>query len=326
MRYVVGFEEWIALKKKIVAFAAAIGLGVNVVCPATAAAEQHPIDMSQVERIRDFENGQKEKPPFERAQLRSSQEDIPEFSASASGIIFELADGTQQARLSAGSESRELETKSLGSDNWILAPDALYREMPDGAAAYSIISSNSDSVAWELDLPEEVSAYVTTDGEVEFRRHSPSGVIVYDAKFETPWAIDENGRQVRTWYESANGQLIQRVDRSESKGEILVDPRLSYGMGVYFNAWGTEMTGYHRVLVGGVNTAAVAACAINKLPNMLKPLLIALCGIGGINMLDVVDAIKAVPYYDPSKCYQLKVVRFEQGSRPVPVGAHECRA
>ncbi len=247
------------------------------------------------------------------------QEDINE-----NGITFSLNE-SETATLSAPEAPGPFKEIFFDGELWTMDNQTIYRDINSGAAAYRILKEDESSAEWELDLPEGVFAHINENGEVEFRNETKGLTVRYGTIFEKPWAIDTTGSKVSTWYElHNNGKLVQHVDRSKARGDIIMDPKISYGRGVYLNAWGKEMRLVHQAAVGATNAAFLATCAVDKLPSALKLIAAPLCMIGGVNALDIVNAVKSVPRYIPGTCYQIKVIRYKQGTRPRPVGAHEC--
>ena len=244
---------------------------------------------------------------------------------SKEGIVFPLGEGQGEAQLSAGIALSEAIESNKGGDNWVANSDIIYRDTEDGAAAYALIPKEESSTEWELQLPPGVEAKVTPSGEVTFQTAlQTGGNITYAAYLEEPWAVDQNGEKVPTWYEIDSGKIVQKIDRSSSSEEVLADPRISYGKGAYLNAWGDELRALQGMATIGVNGAFLSGYMLSKLPTKVRLVLGGVCAVAGPNVLDIVEAIKAIPQYDPHTCYQLKIVPYVGGTRPHPVGEHEC--
>ncbi|MCK7675720.1 hypothetical protein [Corynebacterium pygosceleis] len=97
-----------------------------------------------------------------------------------------------------------------------------------------VVAKHEDFVEkeWGLSMPKGVEAVVFDDGSVGFRMDTGNGVsAVSETVISAPWAVDEDGNPLETWYEiSADGSsLRQIVDTQETEGEIVLDPQITYG-------------------------------------------------------------------------------------------------
>lgn len=190
-----------------------------------------------------------------------------------------------------------------------------------------VLSAGQSTASWDLDLPEDVSPRVTEEGAVEFVRASaePESPRITEAfRLEAPWAVDEAGTFLPTQYDLTDTQLIQTVDVSEAEGVVVADPRITYGFGVYFNAWGAELTAMRNAIYAAGGIAQVALCAnTNAIAHAgLRWTVTALCAVGGVNLVGVLMAILSPSSFVNNQCYQLKVV--PPGNGFVGVGAENC--
>ena len=97
---------------------------------------------------------------------------------------------------------------------------------------------------WDLSLPRDVKPVSFDDGSIGFRTDTENGVsAVSETRISTPWAVDKHGNPLETWYEiSSDGSSItQVVNTQDIEGEIVLDPRITYGQGVYYNWYGSEL-------------------------------------------------------------------------------------
>lgn len=312
------------MRNKVKRFTLSVVVAVSAACAPVAVVHADTKADLNIDRVISVEQ---ERQTSTRSAFTEQANDAGKESerVSEEGIAFSLGGKQGEAQLSAGTALTEAVQSNKNGDNWVADSSTIYRDTDDGAAAYAIIPKEKSSTEWELQLPEDVNAKVNPSGEVEFQKPlQGGGNITYDAYLEKPWAVDREGEEVPTWYEIDNGKIVQKIERSDSNEEVLADPQISYGKGVYLNAWGHEFRPIHGMATVGVNGAFLAACNVSKLPTPVKLVLGPVCLVGGLNALDLVNAVKAVPEYEHNTCYQIRIAP-NLGDRPHPVGAHECR-
>lgn len=313
-----------SMRNKVKRLTLSVAVAVSAACVPVAVAQADTKADLNIDRVISVE---KERQTSTRSAFTEQASDADKESARVSeeGIAFSLGENQGEAQLSAGGALTDAVQSNKNGDNWVADSSTVYRDTDDGAAAYALIPKGESSTEWELQLPEGVDAKVNPSGEVEFQKAlQEGGNITYDAYLEKPWAVDRKGEEVPTWYEIENGKIVQKIERSDPNEEVLADPRISYGRGVYLNAWGHEFRTLHSMTTVGVTGSFLVACNVSKLPTPAKLVLGPVCLIGGVNALDLVNVVKAVPEYEPSTCYQIRIAP-NMGDRPNPVGAHECK-
>ncbi|MEU4917951.1 hypothetical protein AB0G29_01075 [Streptomyces parvus] len=86
---------------------------------------------------------------------------------------------------------------------------------------------------------------------------------------DAPWATDAAGRPVPTDYRLEGVMLVQTVTPSSATTfPVVADPKLTYGVGIYFNATGAEWKSY-AIAAGSVGYFAdVVGCGFTeKIPH-----------------------------------------------------------
>lgn len=167
---------------------------------------------------------------------------------------------------------------------------------------------------WALDLPDGVQAFILPEGGVGFRLAKEGGVTaISETVISAPWAVDSQGNSLETWYElDADGKtIVQFVDSVSAQGDIVVDPRITYGRGVYINWWGGEL---RALKAGGSSSLALAAgYGCLKAGKLRHPAVVAVVGLvcltaGSTASLWLLrNALNNVRHIFDGRCYQWKV-------------------
>ena len=157
------------------------------------------------------------------------------------------------------------------------------------------------SYAFRLTLPDDVGALRNAAGGVDLVRRSPSRKVVGTllvGRLEVPWAVDANGRAVRTWYAVDGNSIIQHIDFGPASAfPIVADPRIVwhwYGPGIKFNR--RETRGARNR--GAVIAMLAAMCAV------LGPETLGIaCGVGAAEAGGI-SAVASNAYGD-DKCLEI---------------------
>lgn len=167
---------------------------------------------------------------------------------------------------------------------------------------------------WDISMPDGVEAVVFDDGSVGFRRDTGDGVsAISETVISAPWAVDAGGNLLDTWYEiSADGSsLKQVVNTQEVEGEIVLDPRVTYGWGVYYNWYGGELS---TLKAAGTDSLALAAgYGCGKVGNLRHPVVVAIAGLLCLTVGSTValwalkTALDNLRDINNRTCYQWKV-------------------
>lgn len=167
---------------------------------------------------------------------------------------------------------------------------------------------------WDISLPEGVEAVSFDDGSIGFRMDTGNGVAaVSETRISAPWAVDEHGNPLETWYEiSPDGSSItQIVNTQDVVGEVILDPRITYGWGVYYNWYGGELRGLKAAGSGSLALAAGYGCA--QVGKLRHPVVVAFVGLLCLTVGSTVaiwalrTALNNLRHINDSTCYQWKV-------------------
>ena len=131
-----------------------------------------------------------------------------------------------------------------------------------------------------MSLPRDVKPVSFDDGSIGFRTDTENGVsAVSETRISTPWAVDKHGNPLETWYEiSSDGSSItQVVNTQDIEGEIVLDPRITYGQGVYYNWYGSELRTLKAASAASFALAISYGCV--NAGRLRQPALVAVVGL-----------------------------------------------
>jgi hypothetical protein len=204
--------------------------------------------------------------------------------------------------------TKSVTVSSAGVSHTISAKDrrnSIVRALPDGGQVITVLRSG-DSARYELGLAagwrlEQAGAgYQLTKAGTDL-----VGVV------EAPWAVDANGRALKTWYQaSAGNELVQHVDTAGARYPITTDPKLTYGRGIYLNMMGAEVQLTLAALIAAGGGAAYITCkGIAKLPGAVQKIVKVICDIApAISLKGLFDTIKSLGQLQANSCYQKRIV------------------
>jgi hypothetical protein len=137
---------------------------------------------------------------------------------------------------------------------------------------------------------------------------------------DAPWAVDANGRKLPTSY-TLNGTILsQHTDTTGATYPVVADPRITIGLGVYFNAWGYEVKAYYAtILATSALTIAFTCTQTGRLPFPLNGIAAIMCAYVGASIVKhvlqaIVDVVQGETINDGS-CYQIKLVTDDHFKR-----------
>ncbi|MFB8142291.1 hypothetical protein [Streptomyces parvus] len=147
---------------------------------------------------------------------------------------------------------------------------------------------------------------------------------------DAPWATDAAGRSVPTDYRLEGGTLVQTVaPSSETTFPVVADPKLTYGVGIYFNATGAEWKSY-AIAAGSVGYFAnVVGCGFtDKVPHAaLKRAAQLICSVIGYKTLKDYGAFLKKVVKDKKlsadTCYQTRLT--PKNGKLTKVSAGNCK-
>jgi hypothetical protein len=125
---------------------------------------------------------------------------------------------------------------------------------------------------FELDLAAGERLRMALDGGVDVVR-DVAGVSVVRASIASPWAIDADGAEVRTWYELQGTTVVQHVDHAGARHPVVADPSVSIGWKLYVTFSRSEAS---RIGALPVQYTKYLAAVCVTVPN---PAVAAACGM-----------------------------------------------
>ncbi|MEU4425456.1 hypothetical protein AB0F81_32950 [Actinoplanes sp. NPDC024001] len=203
--------------------------------------------------------------------------------------------------------------------------DSVIRPVEGGAQLLYVMHSAAAprTQRYRVDLAAGTTVEATGDGGFLLvdRAGEAEGVI------EAPWARDASGRELPTRYHWADGVLIQETDTAGAVFPVVADPKITFGVGVYLNMFGSEARTYGMGIVAMGGAAAAVGCAtLDKVPHAVKILARIACGAGVVSLPKVFAAVKSIAQdksLDDRACYQVKIIPFKGGKKKV--AAKNCK-
>ncbi|GAA3573909.1 hypothetical protein [Kribbella ginsengisoli] len=219
--------------------------------------------------------------------------------------------------------TKSVTVSSAGVSHTISAKDrrnSVVRQLPDGGQVITVLRSG-DTARYELGLAPGWRLEQAGPG---YQVTKPGTDLV--GVLEAPWAVDATGRALKTWYEaSAGNELVQRVDTAGAQYPITMDPKLTYGRGIYLNMLGAEIQLTLGALIAAGGAAAYVTCkGIAKLPGGVQKIVKVICDIApAISLKGLFDTIKSLGQIQANSCYQHRIVP-NTGNWKI-VGQKNCR-
>ncbi|MBB1262039.1 hypothetical protein [Streptomyces alkaliterrae] len=269
---------------------------------------------------------------------------VPTPAGNVTVHVPDTADGAVRMSTAAGAVSLGLPgaassrgaVSSAGTVTYrdaLKAADLAVQPTTDGGARTLITLKNDSaprSYRFDLRLPEGSELEKTPDGGYQIAQKTADGVKLSLGSVEAPWAKDKNGNPVPTRYEIINGELVQHISTDEETHfPVVADPKLTYGVGIYFNASGAEWKSY----AAGAATVAyftnLASCnVLDKIPHaVVKRVAGMICGAVGLKTLkDYGNFLKHVVKDKSLKataCYQTRLM--PKNGKLSKVSAGNCK-
>ena len=203
--------------------------------------------------------------------------------------------------------------------------DSVLRPVVGGAQVLYVMHSDDapDAQRYQVDLAQGMRVQSTEDG----------GFFLVDAEgeavgtIEAPWARDATGRELPTRYRWEGSVLVQETETAGAVFPVVADPKITVGLGVYLNMFGSEARTYAIGIVAMGGSAAAVGCAtLDKVPSPLKVLARLACGAGVVSLPKVFAAVKSIANdkrIDDKACYQVKIIPAKSGSKKVK--AKNCK-
>ncbi len=205
--------------------------------------------------------------------------------------------------------------------------DVAVQAAEDGARVQTVLHSSSAPDEYRYSFQGLVPV-LQGDGSVSIRLDAHTATEV--ARIAAPWAKDANGYDVPTRYRVEGATVVQEVDHIAAAPAypVVADPRLTYGWGIYINAYGWEWMSLAAAVAALSGGAAVVSCVALNIPNPWAAVLKSACGtIGASNLNNFVKWV-AEAYngtgLDGTACYQSNFVIRQKLTKVAAAG--NCRA
>jgi len=144
---------------------------------------------------------------------------------------------------------------------------------------------------------------------------------------DAPWARDADGKAVPTSYRIDGDKLVQTVDFSAATAfPVVVDPKLTFGLNIYFNATGAEWKAYGMAATAAGWGGWLYGCTVAKLPAKLMSIGKMVCGAAGLNAWkNLAGWLKQIKNWNlsPGGCYQIKL--WSSTKKLTKVSMKNCR-
>lgn len=196
-----------------------------------------------------------------------------------------------------------------------------------GASLYSVLENKYQRAEFRSTLPKGASWKTNPDGSLSAIVKSPSATLTL-AHVAPPFAVDATGKRLDTRYKvTAANTIEQEVDTRSARFPVAADPKLTYGWGIYLNAFGAEWKALLVALTGAGGVGAWGSCSLIKVSggwgNVLKT---ACSGIGLTSLKSILKWAlgnwKALPLNNGT-CYQTKLAPRDGKLKAVSYG--NCR-
>lgn len=234
----------------------------------------------------------------------------------AEGSVRMTLDGT------AGSTRRPLGATGIYEGVAHSTSEAIYSS-PGSAQMLALMADSSAPTTqnYRIDVPAGTHVVREGAGFSIIRADRVIGTIA------APWAVDADGRRLPTTYTLDGNVLSQHTNTFGATYPVVVDPTITVGLGVYFNAWGYEVKAYYAAILAANALAIAFTCTqTGRLPFPLNGIAALMCAYVGANIVKhvlqaVVDVVRGETINDGS-CYQIKLVTDDHFKR-VPLS--NCR-
>jgi hypothetical protein len=204
--------------------------------------------------------------------------------------------------------TKSVTVSSAGVAQTIAAKDrrnSVVRALPDGGQVITVLRSGT-SARYDLGL---APGWRLQQAGAGYQLTKPGTDLV--GVVEAPWAVDADGRPVKTWYEtSAGNELVQYVDPAGARYPITMDPKLTFGRGVYFNLTGAEAQLVLAALIAVGGGGAYLTCkGIARLPSTVQKWVKLICDVApALSIGGIFNTIKSLGQLNPNACYQKRIV------------------
>lgn len=217
------------------------------------------------------------------------------------------ATGLARPDVQVRDEARSVTVSSGSVAHTITAADrrnSVVRGLADGGQVITVLRSGS-TARYELGLAPGWQLHQAGAG---YQITKPGTDLV--GVVEAPWAVDATGKALKTWYETSGRELVQHVDTTGARYPITMDPKLTYGRGIYLNLTGAEVQGLLAAMIAVGGGAAYITCkGIAKLPAAIAKIAKVACDVApALSIGSIFAALKSLGAIDSFACYQKRIV------------------
>lgn len=259
------------------------------------------------------------------APMQDEAEDVTGIVQEALAVVGQVTDEHDIEVVE--SESTTVRAETEGGTFAVTTESAVHAAVvhhADGLQVMAVLEDGATHTTYGLTVPDDVELVESGDG-YEFILDE-DGIRLSLGEIEAPWAVDANGQQVETSYELVGQNLVQHIE-DDVAYPVVVDPRLTFGIGVYLSMWGWEMKAVATAIVAGGGAAAVATCALGKVPSKLVVITKLLCtAVGAPTIATIYRTIVEIwrTGVTSSACYQKRIIGAPSSNPFVKVGSRNC--
>ncbi|MBB0992724.1 hypothetical protein G6009_15330 [Dietzia sp. SLG510A3-30A2] len=195
-------------------------------------------------------------------------------------------------------------------------------------SGYAVIPGGAEQAKWSFTMPPGtelksnegggVSLLITEGAESSGADMPESATIEVRDFIEAPWAIDRDGDVVPTHYVVQGNTVTQVLDRGDNDSEVVADPKLTFGFGVYLSMWGWEANAFRSALLA---TGAASWWTICEVANRVGGwgwVVGMICRAApGLTVLTLINILRLPPQWHANWCYQTRILPSSGTMYPV---------
>jgi hypothetical protein len=103
------------------------------------------------------------------------------------------------------------------------------QERVDGFSVMAVLNDGQSSAQFDRVLPRGLR-FATQGASKNLQVQVVDEKNIVVGAVADPWALDDSGRQLRTWYELSGDRLIQRVETTGARYPLVIDPKVTTGL------------------------------------------------------------------------------------------------
>lgn len=291
---------------------------VNAQEPAAAAQENQ--SQSLVEKVTAAESARESATP-QLVQERSGQPAdggfVEEVRAEDRGLVAETPAGEVTVSGESTTPFTPAEQGHRVSENRVT------REHDDNSVSgYAVLAPSDSAATWKATTPRNTELRTNETGGLSLLIKEGAGQLEVRDFISAPWAVDTAGNPVPTHYTVEGDKITQVIDRGQNDLEVVADPRLTFGFGVYLNMFGHEADVFGRALGATGLAAGWTACNVIDKVGGWGRIVERICQAApGVSLVTLWNLVQLPPQFDPNTCYQVKLA---PGNGLVPVDPTNC--